>query len=418
MQTTTLPIQVTGAAPSAPRQPTPNGDAAQFTAALSREMEQRRSAASAASAHATQQGQAARPKEAPDSAGQQAAPDAAAATQDPAKAQAPASDARADDSTAKDGEGQASDQKAASSPVTDLIALMASFTQLHKAGAAADTKESPQGIDSKGAGQQAGALQAALKRVVRDGADTAQGKAGVQASEALEGAAAQVDPGAARSSPDVIDLGAAATGAALARARSGSAEPATQLADFAARLDAAKAQPDPAPLAAAPQFQAAALEAAKAAGAAGDKIGARVGSPGWDNQVGQKIVWMVADGEQSASLTLNPPDLGPMQVVLNVSGDQASVAFSSSHEEVRHALENALPRLREMMSESGIALGNATVSAGMPDQRQAQGGQGGNASGSHGGARMANGTAAGEAAPAAVARTTVLGGNGMVDTFA
>jgi hypothetical protein len=50
-----------------------------------------------------------------------------------------------------------------------------------------------------------------------------------------------------------------------------------------------------------------------------------------------------------------------------VTNDQASVTFSSNQEEVRQALENALPRLREMMSESGIALGNATVNAGMPD---------------------------------------------------
>jgi flagellar hook-length control protein FliK len=412
MQNTTLPIQVSSAAaPGAPRQPAPSSDAAQFTAALARQVEQRRSAASA---EAQQQGPAAAPKQAQDGARQPAAPDATA-TQDPAKAQPAASDATADASTTKDGEAKASDQQAAASPVTDLIALMASFAQLHKGGAA-DVKESPQATASHGAEPQAGALQAAaLKRIAREGADPAHGKALAPADDALEGAAALADAGAARKSAPAIDLGSAVAGAAPARARTGSAEPASQLADFAARLDAAKAQPAPAPLAAAPQFQAAALEAAKAAG---DKIGARVGSPGWDNQVGQKIVWMVADGEQSASLTLNPPDLGPMQVVLNVSGDQASVAFSSSHEEVRHALENALPRLREMMSESGIALGNATVSAGMPDQRQAQGGQDGRAGSGHGGAHMGNGAAPGDAAPAAVARTTVLGENGMVDTFA
>ncbi|WP_460829766.1 flagellar hook-length control protein FliK, partial [Massilia agilis] len=152
--------------------------------------------------------------------------------------------------------------------------------------------------------------------------------------------------------------------------------------------------------------------------AASEHLGARVGTPAWDNQVGQKIVWMVAGGEQSASLTLNPPDLGPMQVVLSVTGDQASVAFSSNQQEVRHALENALPRLREMMGESGISLGSATVSTGMPDGRQAQGewsGQGGS------GARMADGgsaPASDVAAPRTATRTTVLGERGMVDTFA
>ncbi|WP_460825147.1 flagellar hook-length control protein FliK, partial [Massilia solisilvae] len=184
----------------------------------------------------------------------------------------------------------------------------------------------------------------------------------------------------------------------------------------AERRDNAQAQAS-AQLLAATQAPAAAPVVAQAV-AASEHLGARVGTPAWDNQVGQKIVWMVAGGEQSASLTLNPPDLGPMQVVLSVTGDQASVAFSSNQQEVRHALENALPRLREMMGESGISLGSATVSTGMPDGRQAQGewsGQGGS------GARMADGggaPASDVAAPRTATRTTVLGDRGMVDTFA
>nr|USX17299.1 flagellar hook-length control protein FliK [Oxalobacteraceae bacterium OTU3CAMAD1] len=67
-------------------------------------------------------------------------------------------------------------------------------------------------------------------------------------------------------------------------------------------------------------------------------------------------------------MELNPPDLGPLQVVLSVNKDQATAAFSSAQPEVRQALEAALPKLREMMSEAGIQLGSATVSAGMSDQ--------------------------------------------------
>jgi flagellar hook-length control protein FliK len=70
------------------------------------------------------------------------------------------------------------------------------------------------------------------------------------------------------------------------------------------------------------------------------------------------------------------------------------------------------------MSESGIALGNATVSAGMPDQRQAQGGHPGASSGGRGGARRDDGAAVAGAAPVAATRTTVLADSGMVDTFA
>ena len=169
----------------------------------------------------------------------------------------------------------------------------------------------------------------------------------------------------------------------------------------------------------APVQQASLNIAQAAAGVHTDKIAARVGTPGWDNQVGQKIVWMVAGKEQSATLTLNPPDLGPMQVVLSVNNDQATVTFSSAQPEVRAALENAMPRLREMLDDSGVALSNASVNAGMPDQRQAQGDQRPGNSGNNGnglGRFETNGSAS-EAAARSAARPAAAG-NGLVDTFA
>ncbi|SFU72536.1 flagellar hook-length control protein FliK [Nitrosospira multiformis] len=88
----------------------------------------------------------------------------------------------------------------------------------------------------------------------------------------------------------------------------------------------------------------------------------RVGTGSWDNALGQRVLWMVSHQHQIAELNLNPPELGPLQVVLSVNSDQASAAFVSQNPEVRQALEAALPRLKEMMAESGINLGNATVS--------------------------------------------------------
>jgi flagellar hook-length control protein FliK len=97
------------------------------------------------------------------------------------------------------------------------------------------------------------------------------------------------------------------------------------------------------------------------------------------------------------------------------------VTFSANQEEVRQALEDALPRLREMMSESGIALGNATVNAGMPDGRQAQEQAARNNSGFGGGNNRGRGdkvNTVDEAAARPVARAVALGDRGMVDTFA
>lgn len=92
----------------------------------------------------------------------------------------------------------------------------------------------------------------------------------------------------------------------------------------------------------------------------------RVGTPAWDGALSQKVVWMVTGQRQVAELHLNPPDLGPLHVVLTVSNNEASALFMSHHTAVREAVEAALPRLREMMADSGINLGNATVSADTP----------------------------------------------------
>lgn len=105
---------------------------------------------------------------------------------------------------------------------------------------------------------------------------------------------------------------------------------------------------------------------------AAEHLSPRVGSSAWDQAVGQKVVWMVAGGEQTAELTLNPPDLGPLQIVLSVSNDQASATFSSAQPEVREALEAALPRLKQMMSDAGVQLSGFSVNSQASQQNNQQ----------------------------------------------
>lgn len=148
---------------------------------------------------------------------------------------------------------------------------------------------------------------------------------------------------------------------------------------------------------------------------AADMLAPPVGGKGWDQALGQKIVWMVGAELQSASLTLNPPDLGPLHVVLNVSDNQATANFTAAQPEVRHALEAALPKLREMLGEAGIQLGQANVSAGTPNNQQ-------NAFEQPQPSSRHNTAAAGNESanePARVVRSqTVAVGRGLVDTFA
>lgn len=96
------------------------------------------------------------------------------------------------------------------------------------------------------------------------------------------------------------------------------------------------------------------------------------GKSGWDQAISQKVLWMVGAGQQSATLTLNPPDLGPLKVVINVHNDQADTTFISDNDEVRKALESGMSHLRDKMTESGIQLGQANVSTSQQSQQEFQ----------------------------------------------
>ena len=122
---------------------------------------------------------------------------------------------------------------------------------------------------------------------------------------------------------------------------------------------------------------------------------------------------MVNGEQQSASLTLNPPDLGPLQVELKVANSQATANFTAAQPEVRQALEAAMPKLREMLGEAGIQLGQASVSAGTPDNQQ--GGFEQPQQTSRNAGVMDNGTDT----PAQIVRSqSISAGQSLVDTFA
>ena len=90
-------------------------------------------------------------------------------------------------------------------------------------------------------------------------------------------------------------------------------------------------------------------------------VDAPVGHAKWGGELAQKVVWMASQQTQVAEIHLNPAHLGPVEVMLSISQDQATAQFVSSHPAVRDAIQDALPRLREMLAESGIQLGDVMV---------------------------------------------------------
>lgn len=97
----------------------------------------------------------------------------------------------------------------------------------------------------------------------------------------------------------------------------------------------------------------------------------------WSQEFGEKIVWMARNDQQQAQLSLNPANLGPLQITLSLDADKASALFTAATPEVRQAIEDALPRLREMLSATGISLGQTHVGT---QAQQEQGQQGRNPS--------------------------------------
>ncbi len=85
-------------------------------------------------------------------------------------------------------------------------------------------------------------------------------------------------------------------------------------------------------------------------------------SAAWSRVMGARVVWMAREGVQQASLQLNPANLGPVEVKLHVSHEQANVTFIAQSSATRDALEQAIPRLRESFQQNGMELNNADVS--------------------------------------------------------
>ncbi len=118
-------------------------------------------------------------------------------------------------------------------------------------------------------------------------------------------------------------------------------------------------------------------------------VGVPVGDPEWANQMSQKIVWMTGRNIQSAEIQLNPRELGPVEVKIQVQNDQASITFNAQNASVRELLDANVHRLREMMDANGVELKDVDVGGGQQEQTFAeafqQSGEGGTSSGGAGG---------------------------------
>jgi len=98
------------------------------------------------------------------------------------------------------------------------------------------------------------------------------------------------------------------------------------------------------------------------------KMNTPVTSPEWGAEFGKRIQMLMKNNIQQAEIRLDPPELGRIQIRINMNQEHANVSFSALHSNVREAIESNMSRLRDMLGESGLQLGDADVNPQFQEQ--------------------------------------------------
>lgn len=101
-------------------------------------------------------------------------------------------------------------------------------------------------------------------------------------------------------------------------------------------------------------------------------IQAPVAAAGFADEVSARVAGLAQSGLTQAQLQLSPAELGPVQVHITLQSGQASVWFGANHADTRAALEQSLPRLRELFAGAGMPLTDSGVFREPPQQPQTQ----------------------------------------------
>ncbi|MDP3269256.1 MAG: flagellar hook-length control protein FliK [Legionella sp.] len=92
-------------------------------------------------------------------------------------------------------------------------------------------------------------------------------------------------------------------------------------------------------------------------------ISAEMNHSEWPDQFSERIVWLGKQEINGAQIKLHPEHLGPLEINIKVIKDDASINIGSHNAQVRDAVEQALPKLRELMEAQGLNLAEVTIGA-------------------------------------------------------
>ena len=75
----------------------------------------------------------------------------------------------------------------------------------------------------------------------------------------------------------------------------------------------------------------------------------------------EKVNAMLNINNKEAEIRLDPPELGSMQIRIRSEAEQAQVNFVVQNQQAKEALEQSMPKLKEMLAEQGIELGESNI---------------------------------------------------------
>ncbi len=91
-------------------------------------------------------------------------------------------------------------------------------------------------------------------------------------------------------------------------------------------------------------------------------VHADVDSADFPQGVADKVSLAVDNGWSSAKLSVNPPQLGPIELQIAVQGGHAQIAMSTHSAVTREALESSAPKLRDLLSSQGFTQVSVDIS--------------------------------------------------------
>ena len=78
------------------------------------------------------------------------------------------------------------------------------------------------------------------------------------------------------------------------------------------------------------------------------------------------------EGGTEARLQLSPIELGRLAITIQTEGEETRVSFVVENSQARSAVESSLPRLRDMLEQSGLSLSDAEVTEKHPNEKDTE----------------------------------------------